>query len=179
MLYLALPISGVHKDDVFWEGGIRHQDLIQLVIYHLPWNLQGQERLLGSPQGVEGRAAWSSGLRIPGRGVFREQRPGTSAGDPVAHRPERKGKEGDQERAKRGLRTQAGAPGAQLAVLPEQEGPQRVMKQGSRRGGGRRQQAGAHRMENEGNNGERTNESSKEAVWGARHREQRYFRNSD
>lgn len=76
-------------------------------------------------------------------------------------------KEGDQEQAKRGLRTQAGAPGAQLAVLPEQEGPRRVMKQGSRRGGGRRQQAGAHRMENEGNAGERTNESSKEAVWGA------------
>lgn len=51
-LYLALPISGAHKDDVFWEGCIRHQDLIQLVIYHLSWNLQGQKRLLGSPQGA-------------------------------------------------------------------------------------------------------------------------------
>lgn len=42
MLYLALPVCGVDQDDIFREGCIGYQDLIQLVVYHLSWNLWEQ-----------------------------------------------------------------------------------------------------------------------------------------
>lgn len=60
-LHLALPVGGVDKDDVFWEGGIRHQDLIQLVIYHLPGNLQGRRRHRAVPREPEAGAGGPAG----------------------------------------------------------------------------------------------------------------------
>lgn len=41
-LYLALPVCRVDQNDCLGEGCVRHQDLVQLVIDHLPGDLQRQ-----------------------------------------------------------------------------------------------------------------------------------------
>lgn len=37
--YLALPVSAVDQDKALWESRVRQQNLVQLVVHHLPQEL--------------------------------------------------------------------------------------------------------------------------------------------
>ena len=45
--YLSLPVRPVDQDQCFWEGRVRGQDLVQLVVHRLPQNRRGLPKLGG------------------------------------------------------------------------------------------------------------------------------------